>query len=91
MITCYPFYYVGAAPKRFIVEARLLEPPPPDIVASRSTVEVPMPLAAPAPPAKEAAHVVRKNATGRQFQSWPHSTKKRTKKRGFWHRVLHLP
>ncbi len=24
MITCYPFYYVGAAPKRFIVEARLV-------------------------------------------------------------------
>ena len=23
MITCYPFYYVGAAPKRFIVQARL--------------------------------------------------------------------
>jgi sortase A len=25
MITCYPFYYVGAAPKRFIVEARLVD------------------------------------------------------------------
>jgi sortase A len=25
MITCYPFYYVGSAPKRFIVEARLVE------------------------------------------------------------------
>jgi sortase A len=24
MITCYPFYYVGSAPKRFVVEARLL-------------------------------------------------------------------
>ncbi|HMF76678.1 MAG TPA: class D sortase [Bryobacteraceae bacterium] len=24
MITCYPFYYVGAAPKRFIVEARMV-------------------------------------------------------------------
>jgi sortase A len=23
LITCYPFYYVGSAPKRFIVEARL--------------------------------------------------------------------
>ena len=23
LITCYPFYYVGAAPKRFVVEARL--------------------------------------------------------------------
>lgn len=25
MITCYPFYYVGSAPKRFIVEAELVE------------------------------------------------------------------
>ena len=25
MITCYPFYYVGSAPKRFIVEAKLVE------------------------------------------------------------------
>jgi sortase A len=25
MITCYPFYYIGAAPKRFIVQARLIE------------------------------------------------------------------
>jgi len=25
MITCYPFYYVGSAPKRFIVRARLVE------------------------------------------------------------------
>jgi sortase A len=28
MITCYPFYYVGAAPKRFIVESRLLSSRP---------------------------------------------------------------
>lgn len=25
MITCYPFYYVGSAPKRFVVEAQLVE------------------------------------------------------------------
>ena len=23
LITCYPFFYVGSAPKRFVVEARL--------------------------------------------------------------------
>lgn len=23
LVTCYPFYYVGSAPKRFIVQARL--------------------------------------------------------------------
>ena len=27
LVTCYPFYYVGPAPKRFVVRARLLEPP----------------------------------------------------------------
>lgn len=27
LITCYPFYYVGSAPKRFIVEAQLEGPP----------------------------------------------------------------
>ena len=26
MITCYPFYYVGSAPERFIVQARLVGP-----------------------------------------------------------------
>ncbi|MBV8072711.1 MAG: sortase [Acidobacteriaceae bacterium] len=24
MITCYPFYYVGSAPKRFVVQAKLI-------------------------------------------------------------------
>ncbi len=28
MITCYPFYYVGSAPKRFIVEAKLVSSDP---------------------------------------------------------------
>jgi sortase A len=27
LITCYPFYYVGSAPKRFIVHAELVTPP----------------------------------------------------------------
>jgi sortase A len=27
LITCYPFYYVGAAPRRFIVHARLEDEP----------------------------------------------------------------
>jgi sortase A len=29
LITCYPFYYVGSAPKRFIVHAERLQPPLP--------------------------------------------------------------
>ena len=26
LVTCYPFYYAGPAPERFIVQARLVEP-----------------------------------------------------------------
>jgi sortase A len=91
MITCYPFYYVGSAPERFIVEARLVEAAPPNTMESRSTVEVPMPAAAPAPPQNETPRAVRKSSAERQFQSWPHNPKRRTKKHGFWHRILHLP
>lgn len=29
LVTCYPFYFVGAAPKRFIVQARQIGPPSP--------------------------------------------------------------
>jgi sortase A len=29
LVTCFPFYYVGSAPKRFIVHAREIEPTPP--------------------------------------------------------------
>ncbi len=29
LITCYPFYYVGSAPKRFVVQARLTGSTPP--------------------------------------------------------------
>jgi sortase A len=27
LITCYPFCYIGAAPKRFVVRARLIKTP----------------------------------------------------------------
>ena len=47
LVTCYPFYYVGPAPNRFIVQARLLTPeasagqpapPPPAAPAHRKLV-----------------------------------------------------
>jgi sortase A len=52
MITCYPFSYVGSAPKRFIVEARLVESEEapkatnPEAVLSE-TVNAPMPQTEP--------------------------------------------
>jgi sortase A len=34
LVTCYPFYFVGAAPQRFVVRADLVEPMPPAAVGS---------------------------------------------------------
>ena len=33
LVTCYPFTYVGRAPQRFVVRARLLQPPPATLVS----------------------------------------------------------
>jgi sortase A len=55
MITCYPFYYVGSAPKRFIVEARLVS----DGQGANTTVQVPVPDK-PAPALAAAARLHRK-------------------------------
>jgi sortase A len=35
LVTCYPFYYVGSAPKRFIVHAALLEDAPKETLSPR--------------------------------------------------------
>jgi len=34
LVTCYPFYYVGSAPDRFVVKARLVSCPSPVILAT---------------------------------------------------------
>jgi sortase A len=57
MVTCYPFYYVGSAPDRFIVKARLVDPKP----AAVQTADAKAPNAAnvtadPKPPAPEPTH-----------------------------------
>jgi sortase A len=44
LVTCYPFYYVGSAPNRFIVKAHLVEAPTTEAGGSQ-----------PAPPAQHAA------------------------------------
>jgi sortase A len=38
LITCYPFYYLGSAPKRFVVQAELLEGPTSPTVAASDIV-----------------------------------------------------
>jgi sortase A len=45
LVTCYPFNYVGPAPDRFIVKARLLTPPS----ATQAAVQAPPPAPAKAP------------------------------------------
>ncbi len=40
LITCYPFYFVGHAPKRFIVHARDSEYQPPQIIARNQETQV---------------------------------------------------
>jgi sortase A len=49
LVTCYPFYYVGAAPKRFIVKARLVEPPiaPSTVTATAAPAPPPTPMPVP--------------------------------------------
>ena len=63
MITCYPFYYVGSAPKRFIVEAKLVQEdsPPKAEPANKEAAQAPasetppLPKPAPSQPAKPKA------------------------------------
>jgi sortase A len=50
LVTCYPFYYVGSAPDRFIVKARLVTPP---AAAEAPKAEAPKPLPVVAMPRPE--------------------------------------
>jgi len=36
LVTCYPFYYVGPAPDRFVVKARQVNPPPTEAASVQS-------------------------------------------------------
>ena len=50
LVTCYPFYYVGSAPNRFIVTARLVDPP---ITPGLATTQ---PASVTTPPASVPSH-----------------------------------
>jgi sortase A len=62
LVTCYPFYYVGPAPDRFIVKARLVLPPPvpekPAVVTQSAVVAKP-PVPKPAPRRQLPAGILR--------------------------------
>ncbi len=49
LVTCYPFYYIGAAPKRFIVKAKLISTGA-ESMADKVTPPIQAPPPAPQPP-----------------------------------------
>jgi sortase A len=98
MITCYPFYYVGSAPKRFIVEARFVSSDI-DTKLPSDQAQNTSPPAVPVKPMQTSVvkepRVLRgssgpKDRFARHQQTKLISTSHPRKKRGFWHRMLHL-
>ncbi len=106
MITCYPFYFVGAAPKRFIVQARLISNPGLHDPKPLQGVQVSAPPGGPSPPRalpRRTTPIDRtsllKPRSQRGFsQISPSSTNRsalqqahaKPTKHGFWHKLLHL-
>lgn len=100
LITCYPFYYVGSAPERFIVQGRL-------VGQSGPRAETPPPLKAAAAVAgpRERAHVNRERAhinndqkprpsrgfshVKRRAPPAVHTPDSHHKKHHFWQRLIH--
>ena len=85
MITCYPFYYVGSAPKRFIVEAQLVSSDAGEKAIANGAQNT---GAAAPPPAAEVRRPASRPDTAHRSVS--RLRKLRTKKHGFWHKVFHL-
>jgi sortase A len=104
MITCYPFYYVGSAPNRFIVEAKLVsDDPASKFVADGSARASPPAHAVPQNRPKQRHRDIARQAYNREPRTVRGSSHMRTpeesytadaqapkpkKKRGFWHKVL---
>ncbi len=101
MITCYPFYYVGSAPKRFIVEAELVpnRPAAPRLETAVSPPASP-PIARAAVPkeaiAKETKarhtepHHTRGSSHLRKAQNTKSTHPAMRKKRPLWRRLFHI-
>ena len=100
MITCYPFYFVGSAPERFIVKARLVEdqpetgaaptPPPtpaPQPVARSALVSKPIASAQHRPrPTRAPSHASR-NTQLAKVSNPPNSPRHNV---GFWHKLANV-
>lgn len=66
LITCYPFYYVGSAPKRFVVRAELAQPGAP-VIRTAAVLPQERPLKT-APRPKRRANPAKPQTTARQSQ-----------------------
>lgn len=100
MITCYPFYYVGSAPKRFIVEAELVTrnnpSPPKESAADPHAESPPIPATAPTLAAKnihakrpEPRHT-RGSSHLKRAQNTRNTSPPPQKKRPLWRRMFHV-
>lgn len=89
MITCYPFYYVGSAPKRFIVEAELVPNVP---AASKLEAESPPPphAATETKPRHAEPRHTRGSSRLRHSQNAQSTHPAAQKKRPLWRRILHV-
>lgn len=91
MITCYPFYYVGSAPKRFIVEAELIPDRP---AAPKLEAESPPPPPAPIAKETKARHAEPRHTRGsshlRKAQNARSTSPATQKKRPLWRRLFHV-
>jgi sortase A len=94
MITCYPFYYVGSAPNRFIVEAKLVSDDPEKKLPSNEAQST-----GPPKTTKQASAAELRSPRSSSRFSRSHSKRARDKnvdakpapkKRGFWHKLLHV-
>jgi sortase A len=106
MITCYPFYYVGSAPKRFIVEAKLVSsdrasklsgneaqntgPPATVPTASEQLTAKPTEQALTTEPRRTRGSSRLGSSPRRSQSGSAPSTRQTRKRRGFWHRLLHV-
>ena len=98
MITCYPFSYIGSAPKRFIVEARLVEN---EEIANATTPSI-APEQVAAVPGRNTHKISSHTRQHRRTSRTRHTSKKRAaradvvstastkpvKKKSFWHKLL---
>jgi sortase A len=97
MITCYPFYYVGSAPKRFVVQAKLVDTTAAGDQATHSqNTGPPQPRVtetavkrAPAKPKTSKRASIREPRSTRGSSLFTNKSQTRRKKPGFWHKLFH--